>query len=121
MKESLQMSLSLLPPNAVVGLITYGKMVQVHELGCEGISKSFVFRGTKDYTAKQVQEMLGIGRGPAPGAGGQPGQPMGQPGAQPPRGQPTLPANKYSYPNINIPHMCFHGKIVLFQIFAAPS
>uniref|UniRef100_A0A1I8FJN7 Protein transport protein SEC23 n=1 Tax=Macrostomum lignano TaxID=282301 RepID=A0A1I8FJN7_9PLAT len=39
-KESLQMSLSFLPPNALVGLITFGKMVQVHELGCEGISKS---------------------------------------------------------------------------------
>ena len=54
LKESLQMSLSLLPPNALIGLITYGKMVQVHELGCEGISRSYVFRGTKDYTAKQV-------------------------------------------------------------------
>lgn len=26
-KESLQMSLSLMPPNALVGLITFGKMV----------------------------------------------------------------------------------------------
>ena len=49
------MSLSLLPPNALVGLITFGKMVQVHELGCEGCSKSYVFRGTKDLTAKQIQ------------------------------------------------------------------
>ena len=49
------MSLSLLPPNALVGLITFGKMVHVHELGAEGISKSYVFRGTKDLTAKQVQ------------------------------------------------------------------
>jgi len=49
------MSLSLLPPNALVGLITYGKMVQVHELGCEGFSKSYVFRGTKDFAAKQIQ------------------------------------------------------------------
>lgn len=55
LQESLQMSLSLLPPNALVGLITYGKMVHVHELGAEGISKSYVFRGTKDLTAKQVQ------------------------------------------------------------------
>ena len=54
-QESLQMSLSLLPPNALVGLITFGKMVHVHELGAEGISKSYVFRGTKDLTAKQVQ------------------------------------------------------------------
>uniref|UniRef100_A0A8P4KAZ6 Protein transport protein SEC23 n=1 Tax=Dicentrarchus labrax TaxID=13489 RepID=A0A8P4KAZ6_DICLA len=52
LKESLQMSLSLLPPTALVGLITFGRMVQVHELGCEGISKSYVFRGTKDLNAK---------------------------------------------------------------------
>lgn len=71
LKESLQMSLSLLPPTALVGLVTFGRMVQVHELGCEGISKSYVFRGTKDLTAKQLQDMLGLtkpvaqaGRGP---------------------------------------------------------
>lgn len=55
LKESLQMSLSLLPADALVGLITFGRMVQVHELSCEGISKSYVFRGTKDLTAKQIQ------------------------------------------------------------------
>ena len=49
------MSLSLLPPNALIGLITYGKMVQVHELGSEGVSKSYVFRGTKELNAKQIQ------------------------------------------------------------------
>uniref|UniRef100_A0A673ASN5 Protein transport protein SEC23 n=1 Tax=Sphaeramia orbicularis TaxID=375764 RepID=A0A673ASN5_9TELE len=58
LKESLQMSLSLLPPTALVGLITFGRMVQVHELGCEGISKSYVFRGTKDLNAKQLQVQL---------------------------------------------------------------
>ena len=52
------MSLSLLPPNALIGLVTYGKMVQVHELGTEGYSKSYVFRGTKDLTAKQIQVIL---------------------------------------------------------------
>uniref|UniRef100_A0A8C2WEY4 Protein transport protein SEC23 n=1 Tax=Cyclopterus lumpus TaxID=8103 RepID=A0A8C2WEY4_CYCLU len=75
LKESLQMSLSLLPPNALVGLITFGRMVQVHELSCEGIAKSYVFRGTKDLSSKQIQEMLGLikpaasvqqGRPPAP-------------------------------------------------------
>ena len=55
LKESLQMSLSLLPPNALSGLITYGRMVHIHELCCDGISKSYVFRGTKDITAKQLQ------------------------------------------------------------------
>lgn len=98
LKESLQMSLSLLPPNAIVGLITFGKMVQVHELGCEGISKSFVFRGTKDYTAKQVQDMLGLGRGGG-GGGQQPQVPMGQPGVNPQQQrQPLPPANKFLQP-----------------------
>lgn len=55
LKESLQMSLSLLPPNALVGLITFGRMIQVHELSCEGIAKSYVFRGTKELAAKQIQ------------------------------------------------------------------
>ena len=49
------MSLSLLPNNALIGLITYGRMVQVHELGTEGISKSYVFRGSKSLAAKQIQ------------------------------------------------------------------
>ncbi|KAI0231612.1 Protein transport protein Sec23A [Lamellibrachia satsuma] len=90
-KESLQMSLSLLPPNALVGLITFGKMVQVHELGCEGCSKSYVFRGTKDLTAKQIQDMLGIGRGAA-----MPQQPRGQ--APHPSQQQQLPANRFLQP-----------------------
>ena len=33
---------------------------QVHELGYTECAKSYVFRGSKDYTAKQVQEMLGL-------------------------------------------------------------
>lgn len=55
------MSLSLLPPNALVGLITFGRMVQVHELSCEGVAKSFVFRGTKDLSSKQIQVSGGLG------------------------------------------------------------
>ncbi|XP_067315053.1 protein transport protein Sec23B [Pseudorasbora parva] len=73
LKESLQMSLSLLPPNALVGLITFGRMVQVHELSCEGIAKSFVFRGTKELTPKQIQEMLGLMK---PATSGQQGKPL---------------------------------------------
>lgn len=104
LKDSLQMSLSLLPPNALIGLITFGKMVQVHELGTDGCSKSFVFRGTKDLTAKQIQEMLGIGRG---GGGGAPGpmnpqmqqQQQQRPGVGPPGSQQQLPAaNRFLQP-----------------------
>ncbi|KAM4690679.1 protein transport protein Sec23A isoform 1-T2 [Rhinophrynus dorsalis] len=77
LKESMQMSLSLLPPTALVGLITFGRMVHVHELGCEGISKSYVFRGNKDLTGKQIQEMLSLTKTPAaqPGRGPQVQQP----------------------------------------------
>jgi protein transport protein SEC23 len=61
-KESLQMSLSLLPPNALVGLITFGRMVHVHELTSESMSRSYVFKGTKDLTPKQIQDMLGLNK-----------------------------------------------------------
>ncbi|XP_041353261.1 protein transport protein Sec23A-like isoform X2 [Gigantopelta aegis] len=88
LKESLQMSLSLLPPNALIGLITFGKMVQVHELGSEGVSKSYVFRGTKDLNAKQIQEMLGIGRG---------GHPQ-QTRQQNPQQAQQLPMNRFLQP-----------------------
>ncbi|KAJ8794417.1 hypothetical protein J1605_003184 [Eschrichtius robustus] len=79
LKESLQMSLSLLPPDAMVGLITFGRMVQVHELSCEGISKSYVFRGTKDLTAKQIQDMLGLTKPAMPVHPVRPAQPQEHP------------------------------------------
>mmetsp|Transcript_12704 Transcript_12704/g.21399 ORF Transcript_12704/g.21399 Transcript_12704/m.21399 type:complete len:89 (+) Transcript_12704:491-757(+) len=44
----------------MIGLITYGKMIQVHELGFSDCPKSYVFRGEKEMTAKQIQEQLGI-------------------------------------------------------------
>lgn len=93
LKDSLQMSLSLLPANALVGLITFGKMVQVHELCNEGCSKSYVFRGTKDLTAKQIQEMLGIGRMPQ-------GAPQQQQAQQQrlPQQAPQPPANRFLQP-----------------------
>uniref|UniRef100_V5G0D6 Protein transport protein SEC23 n=1 Tax=Anoplophora glabripennis TaxID=217634 RepID=V5G0D6_ANOGL len=95
------MSLSLLPPNALIGLITFGKMVQVHELGTEGCSKSYVFRGTKDLTAKQIQEMLGIGKVPVnpQQIAQQPGQPL-RPGQQHQQ-TPAPPASRFLQPVSN--------------------
>ncbi len=61
LKEALLVSLHLLPPQALVGVITYGTMVQVHEVGLSELPKSFVFRGSKDYSTAQIQEMLGLG------------------------------------------------------------
>ena len=56
------MALSLLPTDALVGLITFGRMVHIHELNCEGMTRSYVFRGTKDFTAKQIQVRSSISR-----------------------------------------------------------
>lgn len=61
LKEALIVSLNLLPPKALVGVITYGTMVQVHEVGFSDLPKSFVFRGGKEYTSSQIQDMLGLG------------------------------------------------------------
>ncbi|KAL9940559.1 hypothetical protein V8E36_000047 [Tilletia maclaganii] len=79
LRETLVVSLSLLPPNALVGLITFGTMAQIHELGYDQCPKSYVFRGTKEYAPKQIQEMLGLTAAaaanmPRPGAAG-PSQP----------------------------------------------
>ncbi|KIJ14657.1 hypothetical protein PAXINDRAFT_115705 [Paxillus involutus ATCC 200175] len=60
LRDALVVSLSLLPPYALIGLITFGTMTQVHELGYAECSKSYVFRGGKEYTPKQIQDMLGL-------------------------------------------------------------
>lgn len=102
LKESLQMSLSLLPANALIGLITFGKMVQVHELGSDGCAKSYVFRGTKDLMAKQIQDMLGVGRFAQPHGG--PQQQLQQPrmpqhmAQQSQPQQPVPPASRFLQP-----------------------
>lgn len=60
LKDALLRSLCLLPENALVGLITFGNMVQVHELAFEGCPKSYVFSGKKELQPEQVKELLGI-------------------------------------------------------------
>lgn len=61
LKESITMSLSLMPANALVGLITFGRHVHVHVLANEVMRKQYVFPGGKDQTSKTVQEYLGVG------------------------------------------------------------
>ena len=71
LKDALIVSLSLMPPTALVGLITFGTMTYVHELGYSECVKSYVFRGSKEYTPKQIQDMLGL----HPGGHARPQQP----------------------------------------------
>jgi len=85
LKDSLQQTLNLMPPDALVGLITFGTNVMVHELGFAECPKSYVLRGSKEYTPQMVQDLLGIGKthpGAFAGASPAPGQsaPMSQGG-----------------------------------------
>ncbi|KAJ3277055.1 GTPase-activating protein S23 [Terramyces sp. JEL0728] len=79
LKDSLIVSINLLPQNALVGLVTFGTMAQVHEIGFGECPKSYVFKGSKEYTGKQIQEMLGL----AGGGTQRPQQFRGGPGAVP--------------------------------------
>mmetsp|Transcript_28195 Transcript_28195/g.63859 ORF Transcript_28195/g.63859 Transcript_28195/m.63859 type:complete len:770 (-) Transcript_28195:276-2585(-) len=60
LRDALQQTLNLLPEDALVGLLTFGTLVHVHELGFADCPKSYVFRGEKEYTPQKVQDMLGI-------------------------------------------------------------
>ena len=66
LRDSLQQTLNLLPADSLVGLMTFGSLVQVHELGFTECPRSYVFRGDKDYSSQKLQDMLGImpNRGP---------------------------------------------------------
>jgi protein transport protein SEC23 len=66
MKDSVLQAISMMPPNAVVGLITYGTMCYVHELGFGDMPKSFAFRGNKEVNSAQVAAQLGLAPRAAP-------------------------------------------------------
>lgn len=85
LKTAVTQVLQMIPESNHVGLITFGTHVHVHELGYEGCSKAFVFRGGKEYTSSQVVDQLGV----RPTAPMRPGAGPGPTG--PPRRQFILP------------------------------
>ncbi|XRA99090.1 protein transport protein Sec23 [Pycnococcus provasolii] len=78
LKTSMLQAIETMPETTLVGLVTYGTNVHVHELGFESCFKSYVFRGSKEtFDVKEVQEQLGVlGAAPAaaPAAPAAPGQ-----------------------------------------------
>ncbi|XP_015895804.3 protein transport protein SEC23 C [Ziziphus jujuba] len=58
LKSALSQALDLLPDHSLVGLITFGTYVQVHELGFGQIAKTYVFKGSKDYSKDQLLEHM---------------------------------------------------------------
>lgn len=75
-KEYIIKALSLLPKNAIVGLITFGQNVHVHVIGFTECTKCYVLRGEKEYSPEQIKELLVLSSAvPRTGAmnGGPPG------------------------------------------------
>lgn len=62
LRASIISSLALLPPNALVTIITFDHIVNLWELDPTStkISKSFAFDGQKDYSPKHLQGLIGL-------------------------------------------------------------
>lgn len=60
LKESLITSLDYLPPNAIVGLITFGKHVNVYELTNVSLNKVHTLNGAREYTKDDIVKLLAI-------------------------------------------------------------
>lgn len=61
LKESLVVSLSLLPENALVGLVSYGKNVQIHSVAPHNNKPvAYSFNGAKEYNLEEFRKSLGI-------------------------------------------------------------
>lgn len=58
LKSSLSQAIGLLPENSLVGLITFGTLVHVHELGFSTVPKTYVFKGSKDVSKDQLLEQM---------------------------------------------------------------
>ncbi|KAK4765552.1 hypothetical protein SAY86_026642 [Trapa natans] len=59
-KSALKQAIGLLPDNALVGFVSFGTQVQVHELGFSELSKVYVFRGSKEISKDRVMEQLDL-------------------------------------------------------------
>lgn len=70
LKSALSQAVDLLPDNSLVGFITFGTYVHVHELGFNQIPKTYVFKGSKDISKDQLLEHLNFfGKKPRPTTG----------------------------------------------------
>ncbi|KAJ3676988.1 hypothetical protein LUZ60_002712 [Juncus effusus] len=60
LRSALAQAVELLPEKSLVGLITFGTFVQVHELGFGILPKSYVFKGTKEVMKEQILDQMGF-------------------------------------------------------------
>ncbi|KAK0422836.1 hypothetical protein QR680_007816 [Steinernema hermaphroditum] len=71
LKESIQTAVSLLPADSLVSLVTYGKMVELHELTARDMPISHVFNGAKEVRREQMENKLRESIGKPAGIGPQ--------------------------------------------------
>mmetsp|Transcript_32888 Transcript_32888/g.57477 ORF Transcript_32888/g.57477 Transcript_32888/m.57477 type:complete len:749 (+) Transcript_32888:21-2267(+) len=60
LKTALQQCVAILPADAIVGFISFGKNAFVYDLSFTECTRCFAFRGDKDLTLAMVKEQLGI-------------------------------------------------------------
>ncbi|TYH32735.1 hypothetical protein ES332_D13G010200v1 [Gossypium tomentosum] len=60
LKSALSQVIGLFPDNSLVGLITFGTLVQLHEIGFSTAPKTYVFKGSKDVSKGQLLEQMGF-------------------------------------------------------------
>ena len=60
LKESIQLTINSLPENCKVGIITFGKIVNVIEIGNGDMAISYALNGEKKYDIEEIKELLGL-------------------------------------------------------------
>ena len=60
LKETIQSTLSMIPPECEIGVITYGTMCNLLEIGFTDFPKMFVFKGDKQYSSTDIITQLGL-------------------------------------------------------------
>ena len=60
LKETIQQTINSLPSECQIGIITFGKMCNVIEVGSTEIPISYALNGEKNYQPDEIQELLGL-------------------------------------------------------------
>ncbi|CAO2823987.1 unnamed protein product [Amaranthus hypochondriacus] len=97
-KSALRRAIVSLPDNALVGFISFGTQVHVHELGFSDMNKVYIFRGSKEITKDQVLDQLGLGPASRRGGPGTVGVGPGYPKPVMQNGLPGDGVNRFLLP-----------------------
>jgi len=60
LKEAVQNTLSNMPQECNIGIITFGNMCNIHEIGFNEFPVCHTFKGEKNYKTLEIQELLGL-------------------------------------------------------------